>query len=142
MRSLPRRWLEPGRAAVSAHEIPDTLQELLIARLDQLDEAVEIAQIASVLGREFSYAMLAAIADKPEGEARAALARVVNAELVHVRGIAPEASYVFKHALIQDTAYESLLRSRRRELHRAVARALTEKFPTPRRPDLSWWRSI
>ena len=126
---LAKTLIEPGRAAVSEHEIPDTLQELLIARLDRLDEAKEIAQIASVLGREFSYAMLAAIAGKPEAELRAALARVVNAELVHVRGIVPEASYVFKHALIQDTAYASLLHSRRRELHRAVARTLTEKFP-------------
>ena len=73
--------------------------------------------------------MLAAIAGRPEGELNAALSRVVDAELVHVRGVAPEASYVFKHALVQDAAYESLLRSRRRELHRAVARTLTEKFP-------------
>jgi class 3 adenylate cyclase/tetratricopeptide (TPR) repeat protein len=126
---LTKTLIEPGRTGVSQHEIPATLQELLIARLDRLDEAKEIAQVASVIGREFSYAMLAAIAGRPEGELKAALSRVVDAELVHVRGIAPEASYVFKHALIQDAAYESLLRSRRRELHRAVARTLTEKFP-------------
>jgi class 3 adenylate cyclase/tetratricopeptide (TPR) repeat protein len=126
---LTKTLAEPGRATVSEHEIPDTLKELLIARLDRLDDAKEIAQVASVIGREFSYAMLEAIAGRPEAELRAALSRVVDAELVHVRGIAPEASYVFKHALVQDTAYESLLRSRRRELHRAVARTLTEKFP-------------
>jgi tetratricopeptide (TPR) repeat protein len=125
---LTKTLIEPGRALVSEHDIPATLRELLIARLDRLDDAREIAQVASVIGREFSYTMLEAIAGRPEAELNAALARVVDAGLIHVRGVAPEASYVFKHALVQDTAYESLLRTRRRELHRAIARTLTEKF--------------
>jgi predicted ATPase len=105
-----------------------TLQDTLMARLDRLGSAKEAAQIAAVLGREFSYALLRAVSGLADEPLQAALAQLADAELVYVRGLPPEATYTFKHALVQDTAYESLLKSRRRELHRAVAEALTGRF--------------
>jgi class 3 adenylate cyclase/tetratricopeptide (TPR) repeat protein len=110
-------------------EIPVTLQDLLTARLDRLGAAKEIAQIAAVIGREFSYELLRALARVPERDLQTALAKLADAELLYVRGIAPEATYTFKHALIQDAAYEALLKSRRRQLHRRVAQALVDHFP-------------
>ena len=122
--------LEKGDAKPSAHEIPHTLHDSLMARLDRLGRAKEVAQIAAVVGREFSYDLLQAVSMMPETELQQALARLANAELIYASGIAPEATYSFKHALLQDAAYEALLKSRRRELHRTVARVLTEQFPT------------
>lgn len=127
---LTRAVLENGDAKSSAHEIPHTLHDSLMARLDRLGHAKEVAQIAAVVGREFSYDLLQAVSMMPEAELQEALARLANAELIYTSGIAPEATYSFKHALIQDAAYEALLKSRRRELHRTVARILTEQFPT------------
>ena len=117
---------EPGEAA--AWEIPATLQDSLMARLDRLGGAKEVAQVGAVIGRGFSYALLHAVSPFPEAELQAALVRLADAELLYPRGLPPEATYVFKHALVQDTAYASLLKSRRRELHRAIARVLAERF--------------
>jgi class 3 adenylate cyclase len=112
----------PGRT------IPATLQDSLMARLDRLGRAKEVAQVAAVIGREFSYALLHAVSPLTEAELQAALARLTDAELLYSRGLPPEATYVFKHALVQDTAYASLLKRRRRELHGTIARVLTERF--------------
>lgn len=100
-----------------------------MARLDRLGPAKEVIQVGAVVGREFSYALLRRVVPLAEPELQAALGRMTDAELVYVRGSPPEATYQFKHALVQDAAYESLLRSRRRELHRAIAGTLAEHFP-------------
>ena len=126
---LTRAVLEKGDAKPALREIPATLQDSLMARLDRLGPAKEVAQIASVIGREFSYELLLAVSTIAEDDLRSALAKLEHAELIYARGIPPEANYSFKHALIQDTAYEALLKSRRRELHRRVAVAMTETFP-------------
>ena len=125
---LTRAVLERGDAKPTAHEIPATLHDSLMARLDRLGRAKEVAQIASVIGREFSYELLHAVSPMPEDDLQSALAKLGDAELIYAHGIPPEATYTFKHALIQDAAYEALLKSRRRELHRHVAVAMTEKF--------------
>jgi predicted ATPase len=125
-----------GRA--SASEIPTTLRDSLMARLDRVGPAREIAQLGAVIGREFSYELLHAIHPAPEDQLRAALKVVSDAELLYVRGIPPGATYRFKHALIQDAAYEALLKTRRREIHRHVANALSQQFPeiAEARPEL------
>jgi class 3 adenylate cyclase/predicted ATPase len=123
------RLLLEGEGPSLLREIPATLQDSLMARLDRLGPAKEVAQVAAVLGTEFSYALLQAVAGLPGAELEAALERLVDAELVYPRGLAPEATYLFKHTLMQDAAYASLLKSRRRELHRAIARLLVETFP-------------
>jgi class 3 adenylate cyclase len=126
---LTRAVLEEGDSKLSAREIPATLHDSLMARLDRLGPAKEVAQIASVIGREFSYELLFALGMIPDGDLQSALAKLGDAELIYARGIPPEANYTFRHALIQDAAYEALLKSRRRELHRIVAVAMTETFP-------------
>ncbi len=107
--------------AVTVQEIPSTLQDTLMARLDRLGEAKAIAQAGAVLGREFLPAAVAALMERPEQEVLAGLARLVEAELAHARGLGSGATYIFKHVLVQEAAYESLLKSRRRELHRRAA---------------------
>jgi class 3 adenylate cyclase/tetratricopeptide (TPR) repeat protein len=109
--------------------IPSTLQDSLMARLDRLGTAKEIAQIGAAIGREFSYALLNAVVGRDEPSLRAALAQLEDAELLFRAGTPPDASYSFKHALVQDTAYESLLKSRRLVLHRRIALTLEERFP-------------
>jgi tetratricopeptide (TPR) repeat protein len=109
--------------------IPSTLQDSLMARLDRLAAVKEIAQIGAVIGREFSYLMLQAVAGRDEAALRASLMQLEDAELVFRSGEPPAARYMFKHALVQDTAYESLLKSRRQILHRRIAEALRDKFP-------------
>jgi predicted ATPase len=91
--------------------IPATLQDALMARLDRLAVVKEVAQLGAVLGREFAYALLRAVAPLDEATLQQALAQLVEAELLYQRGMPPQVTYVFKHALIQDTAYQSLLRS-------------------------------
>jgi predicted ATPase len=125
---LARTVVESGRRAAMA-DIPETLHNSLIARLDRLGEAKEVAQIASVIGRVFTYPLLRAVAPLPERELQSALASLIDAELIYPRGAPPDASYIFKHALIRDAAYDALLKSRRKELHRGVAKTLVEKFP-------------
>lgn len=114
---------------LSTVSIPDTLQDSLMARLDQLRAAKEVAQLGAVLGREFAYDVLRAIAPMDEAALQDGLRRLVGAELLYQRGRPPRARYVFKHALIQDAAYSSLLRSARQQVHANVAQALTEKLP-------------
>ena len=109
--------------------IPDTLQDALMARLDQLTTAKEVAQLGAVLGREFAYELLAAIAPQDEETLQAGLARLVEAELLYQRGRPPRARYLFKHALIQDAAYASLLKSTRQQVHQQVAQVLEARFP-------------
>jgi len=125
---LTRLILEGDGRSV-AREIPATLHDSLTARLDRLGSAKEVAQLAAVIGREFSYELLQAVLPIPEAELQSALAKLADAELIYARGIPPEATYQFKHALIQDAAYEALLKSRRKELHRRVAQTIAEKFP-------------
>ncbi|MGO9602139.1 MAG: adenylate/guanylate cyclase domain-containing protein [Candidatus Binataceae bacterium] len=110
-------------------EIPATLQDSLMARLDRLGPAREIAQISAVIGREFSYEVLRAVSGLPDGILQEMLRKLVDAEIIYARGIPPAATYQFRHALMHDAAYEALLKSRRRELHMTVARALREKVP-------------
>jgi class 3 adenylate cyclase/tetratricopeptide (TPR) repeat protein len=124
---LTRLILEGDGRSV-AREIPATLHDSLTARLDRLGSAKEVAQVAAVIGREFFYELLQAVLPMPEAELQSALAKLADAELIYARGIPPEATYQFKHALIQDAAYEALLKTRRKELHRRVARTITEKF--------------
>ena len=112
-----------------AHAIPPTLQQSLAARLDRLGEAREVAQIGAVMGREFTFGLLIAIAGRPEAELNAALEKLLDADLLFVDGVAPDSSYRFKHALIQEAAYESMLRSRRREIHAHIAEALVRLQP-------------
>jgi class 3 adenylate cyclase len=124
---LTRLILEgDGRSVV--HDIPPTLHDSLAARLDRLGPAKEVAQLAAVIGREFSYELLQAVSAMRETELQSVLQKLINAEIIYARGLAPEATYQFKHALIQDAAYEALLKSRRRELHRQVAQKIVEKF--------------
>jgi class 3 adenylate cyclase/predicted ATPase len=109
--------------------IPDTLQDALMARLDQLNTAKEVAQLGAALGREFLYELLRAIAPQDEGALQAGLAQLVGAELLYQRGRPPRARYIFKHALIQDAAYQSLLKSTRQQLHMHIAQVLEAQFP-------------
>ena len=100
-----------------------------MARLDRLGPAAkEIAQIGAVLGREFAYELIEPVAQRPERELQAALGQLSDAGLLFCRGTAPHASYLFKHALVQDAAYSTLLRGRRQELHARVAAALEAHF--------------
>ena len=100
-----------------------------MARLDRLAAVKEIAQIGAAIGSEFAYALLHAVVGRDEPMLRAALAQLEDSELVFRHGAPPDARYAFKHALVQDTAYESLLKSRRQILHRKIAETLREKFP-------------
>jgi predicted ATPase len=109
--------------------IPSTLHASLLARLDRLAPVKDVAQIGAVIGREFSYPLIAAAAALPEQSLRGSLSQLVEAELIFQRGVPPDATYQFKHALVQDAAYASLVRSRRRQLHSQIARALEERFP-------------
>ena len=108
--------------------IPATLQDSLMARLDRLAPVKEIGQIGAAIGREFSYSLLRVLVGRDETALKNALAQLEQAELVFRRGEPPEAVYSFKHALVRDAAYESLLKSRRQQLHGQIARALEERF--------------
>ena len=108
--------------------IPSTLQDSLMARLDRLAAVKDIAQIGAAIGREFSYPLLHAVVGRDERTLRAALAQLEDSELVFRSGEPPAARYTFKHALVRDTAYESLLKSRRQILHQKIAETLREHF--------------
>lgn len=135
---LARAVAEAGAGSVDLRQIPSTLQDLLLARLDQLGPEREVAQIGAVLGREFSYPLLRNVASLPDGELHDSLARLEAADLLYMEGDLPDALYRFKHALVRDAAYNSLLRSRRRDLHAATAAALAGQFPetAAARPEL------
>jgi tetratricopeptide (TPR) repeat protein len=108
--------------------IPTTLHDSLMARLDRLAPVKEVAQTAAVIGREFSHELLAAVTPLPEPELDTALDQLVQSELIFRHGMPPEATYTFKHALVQDAAYQSLLRSKRQQLHARIAKALNSHF--------------
>jgi predicted ATPase len=109
--------------------IPATLQDSLMARLDRLVTAKGIAQLAAVIGRQFSYALLQAVSQLDAMTLQRELGRLVEAELVYQRGLPPQSTYVFKHALIQDAAYQSLLKSTRQQYHQRIAQVLEVQFP-------------
>jgi class 3 adenylate cyclase/tetratricopeptide (TPR) repeat protein len=108
--------------------IPASLHDSLLARLDRLAPAKEVAQIGAAIGREFSYELLAAVARRPESQLRDALDQLVDAGLISRRAFPPQTSFSFKHALVQDATYGTLLRARRHELHASIATALEERF--------------
>jgi len=109
--------------------IPATLQDALMARLDRLAVVKEVAQLGAVLGREFAYELLQAVALLGEATLQQALGQLVEAELLYQRGLPPQAIYSFKHALIQDAAYQSLLKSTRQQLHQRIVQVLEARFP-------------
>ena len=109
--------------------VPATLHASLMARLDRLGAAKEIAQIGAAIGRDFSYGLIAAVAETSEPDLTAVLDRIVKAGMLFRQGVPPHASYLFKHALVQDAAYGTLLRGRRQQLHGKIVTALEEKFP-------------
>jgi class 3 adenylate cyclase/predicted ATPase len=124
--------------SLASMSIPATLRDSLMARLDRLNPVKEIAQVGAALGREFSYEMLRALAPLPPTELDDALQRLTGSGLVFRYGTPPDAIYTFKHALVQDAAYDSLLKSTRKQLHSNIARALEERFPATRdaKPEL------
>jgi class 3 adenylate cyclase/tetratricopeptide (TPR) repeat protein len=126
---LTRAVLESGDPKLTGGDIPATLHDSLMARLDRLGPAKEVIQVGAVIGSEFSYDLLHAVHPIPEAELQRSLRSLTDAELLYVRGIAPEATYQIKHALIRDAAYGALLKSRRKELHLSVARTIDEKLP-------------
>jgi class 3 adenylate cyclase/predicted ATPase len=126
---LTRAVLEGGSAQITRRDIPATLHDSLMARLDRLGSAKEVLQIGAAIGSEFSYELLHAIHPITDQDLQGAMARATDAKLVYVRGIPPDSTYQFKHALIRDAAYEALLRSRRKELHSRIAEVLVQQFP-------------
>src|SRR2546428_4593655 len=113
----------------STFAIPATLQDSLMARLDRLMTGKVIAQLGATIGRQFSYALVQAVAQLNERTLQEELHRLVEAELLYQRGLPPQATYVFKHALIQDAAYQSLLKSTRQQYHQRMAQVLEAQFP-------------
>jgi class 3 adenylate cyclase/tetratricopeptide (TPR) repeat protein len=109
--------------------IPATLRDSLMARLDRFMPVKEIAQIGAAIGREFSYELIAAVAPMPQAQLDGSLAQLTESGLAFRRGTPPDAVYTFKHALVQDAAYDSLLKSRRQELHAKIARVIEQRFP-------------
>jgi class 3 adenylate cyclase len=130
---LTKALLEAGAGAADAGAaeiiIPATLQDSLAARLDRLGAAKRLAQIAATIGREFSRPLLAAVADLDDAGLDQQLDLLVDGEFVHRRGVGPRARFVFKHALIQDAAYGTLLKASRRDYHGRIAQALVAGFP-------------
>jgi predicted ATPase len=109
--------------------IPTSLHASLLARLDRLAPTREIAQVGAALGRTFSHELISAVAGMPQRQVDDALTQLVAAELIFRRGVPPDAEYTFKHALVQDAAYDTLLKSRRQQLHGRIATALERQFP-------------
>jgi predicted ATPase len=120
--------LEAQHAAPLPLAIPATLQDSLMARLDRLGPAKEVAQLGATLGREFSYELPRAISPLEEPALQSSLTALVQAELLYQRGLPPQATYLFKHALIQEAAYQSLLKSTRQKYHQQIAQVLDERF--------------
>jgi class 3 adenylate cyclase/predicted ATPase len=125
---VTRLLLERGENA-GIHVIPPSLQQSLMARLDGLGPAREVAQVGSVIGRGFSYALLRTLTGMADAALQATLEQLAEADILFVQGIPPHSDYRFRHALIQDAAYENLLKSRRQAQHRRVAEILRDRFP-------------
>ena len=123
---------EPRRTTAAvpppALAVPASLHASLMARLDRLGPAKEVAQIGAVIGRDFCHALLAAVLHRPEAELQSALDRLIQSGLLFRQGVPPHASYLFKHALVQDAAYSTLLREPRRALHARIAETLESQF--------------
>jgi predicted ATPase len=134
LEELTKAVLETSRASAApatSPAVPATLHASLMARLDRLGSAAkEIAQVGAAIGRHFSYELLATAARLSEPELQQALSRIVDAGLLFQRGVPPQATFLFKHALVQDTAYTTLPRGHRQALHARIAHALEEKFPS------------
>ena len=139
---VTRLLLERGQPG-GLQAIPPTLQQSLAARLDRLDEAREVAQIGAVLGRDFTYALLRAVGGIDDPALKSALDRLVDADLLISEGAGSQVNYRFKHALIQDAAYESLLKTRRQALHRRAAILVAQPEPAAAEPEviaaIEWW---
>jgi predicted ATPase len=118
-------------APLTSLTIPATLQDSLMARLDRLMTAKVIAQLGATIGRHFSYELLQAVSQLDEATLQRELTRLVEAELLYQRGVPPQTTFTFKHALIRDAAYESLLRGTRQQYHQRIAQILEERFPEP-----------
>ena len=145
---MTKAVLEAGSESASKHTaaavpspalaVPASLHASLMARLDRLGSAKELAQIGAVIGREFPHALIAAVARKEEPQLRSALDRLIEAGLLFRQGVAPHATYLFKHALVQDVAYGTLLREPRRALYARIAETLEGQFEeiAERQPEL------
>ncbi|MDP3161519.1 MAG: adenylate/guanylate cyclase domain-containing protein [Reyranella sp.] len=127
VQELTKAVLESAQAGAT-FSVPATLQASLMARLDRLGTAKELAQVGAVIGRRFSHAMLVAAAGRPEAEIDASVDRLIAAGLVLRDGQSPQATYLFNHALVQDAAYGTLLREPRRALHQRIAETLESQF--------------
>jgi predicted ATPase len=127
-----------GRQVLLGHEIPATLQDLVMARLDRMEGEREVAQLAATLGREFSYELLAAFAPKDEPTLQAELAQLVQLEILYPKGHPPRCTYIFKRALLEDGLYNALVKGKRQQFHRQIAAVLEAQFPqtTETRPEL------
>jgi len=129
LEELTKSVLEAQDEDKPADTVPETLRDTLMARLDRHQGARSIAQIAAAIGREFPYELLAMIAPVPAAELHEALSELLRSELIFQRGLPPRATYAFKHALIQEIAYETLLHRHRRSVHGQIARTLHTYFP-------------
>jgi class 3 adenylate cyclase/predicted ATPase len=114
--------------ALPSFVIPATLQETLTARLDRVPSAREVAQVAAALGREFSFQLLSEVTQLPSEQLSATLAQLSDIDMIHGQGISPDSQYVFKHALVQGVAYETMLRAKRRPLHARIAEVVQQSF--------------
>jgi predicted ATPase/class 3 adenylate cyclase len=126
---LTRAVLEGGYVRGASREIPATLHDSLMARVDRLGPAKEVIQIGAVIGSEFSYTLLRAVHPVGDEDLQGAIRKATDAELIYAHGFPPDAIYQFKHALIRDAAYEALLRSLRKEIHSRIAEVLVGQFP-------------
>jgi len=133
---------EPGRDTDSSawlrRQIPTTLQDLVMARLDRMERERPIAQLAATLGREFSYELMSAVADVDEPTLQKDLEELARAEILYAKGRPPHSSYTFKHALLEDALYNTLVKEKRQQFHRRIAEVLKDQFPqtAETRPEL------
>jgi predicted ATPase len=129
---------EGGTPSLSSREIPATLQDLIMARLDRMEGERDLAQLAATLGREFSYDLMAAVATLDEATLQGELAKLVQAEILYPKGRPPRCSYLFKHALLEDALYNSLVKGKRQQFHQRIGEVLESQFPQTRetRPEL------
>ncbi len=118
-----------GPMTLLAREIPATLQDLVMARLDRMEGEREVAQLAAVLGREFGYEVLAAISALDEPTLQAELTKLVQAEILYAKGQPPKCTYIFKHALLEDALYNALVKDKRQHFHQRIVEALETRFP-------------
>jgi predicted ATPase len=128
--ALDRVGTDTGRIrALFVREIPATLQDLVTARLDRVGDAARLAQLAATIGREFTHELLAAVAGKDEATLQAELSQLLDAEILFQKGHPPRCTYIFKHALLEDAAYNSLVKTARQQNHRRIAEVLETQFP-------------